>query len=69
MTVRELFLSCGEMIAKGNGDCQVLISDNVSVDEFHKLYDGFIDNENEIKKLDEKDRLHGNNPEKTVLLH
>lgn len=69
MTVRELYNHCAFQISKGNGDKQILISNDDEGNGYHTLFYEFCDEPEEIQGAADMGMFHDfNNPDDVVLL-
>ena len=69
ITVKQLKDLCDQQIAKGNGDKEILISQDDEGNSYHSLFYGFMDSLDSIKECKEFSGFHDDNkPEDVVIL-
>ena len=67
-TVELLKKLCEQEIALGNGEKQILISDDDEGNGYHTLFYGFTSNQDEIKGLYELGIFHDDNDPNNVII-
>lgn len=69
VTVKKLKELCNAQIAKGNGDKQIVISNDDEGNGFHSLFFHFTADKNVVKDYANWGMFHDDNdPEKTIIL-
>lgn len=68
ITVKELLKLCQEQLRKGNGDKQILISNDDEGNGYHSLYYEFTDDEGVINELSRLCPFHDHNDPKDVVI-
>lgn len=61
ITVKQLLKFCDEQVKKGNGDKEILISNDDEGNGYHTLFYGFTDDKKEIESIAEFCCFHDDN--------
>ena len=61
VTVEKLFLLCNEEMKKGNGQKQILISDDDEGNGFHSLFYGFTSDKEALQMYADEKMFHDDN--------